>query len=312
MVWYEQARTAVMLTIITVILLYFKAELSGLTQRLTRRDLISMLQFAVLTLIVLPILPNQSYGPYGVLNPYQIWLVVVLISGISLAGYIALRFVGQRYGAPLLGFLGGLVSSTATTLVYARHARSDPKMHALSVLVIVIANIVLLIRLAVFCAILSPSMVKTLLPVMLSGFLAGVIALLYLWGRVPKVDEAPIPDIKNPTELQTALSFAAAYAIVVFLSAWLSDMAGQKGLYALALISGLTDVDAIALSVLRLFNLDQQTAQSVSIAIVLAVLANMVFKLAMVLVVGGKDLFQRCAIAISAVAIGLIIGVALI
>ena len=312
MVWYGQVRIAVMLAVVTVILLYFKTELSGMTRRLTRRDLISMLQFAVLTLVILPLLPNQSYGPYGVLNPYQIWLVVVLISGISLAGYIALRFVGQRYGAPLLGFLGGLVSSTATTLVYARHARGHEAMQTLAVLVIVIANIVVLVRLAVVCAIYSPSMVRTLLPILSVGFLAGALALIYLWRRTGDVEDAPIPDIKNPTELQTALSFAAVYAVVVFLSAWLSDIFGNKGLYALALISGLTDVDAIALSVLRLFNLDQQDGQTVANAIVLAVLSNMAFKLAMVLIFGGRSLFRRCAVAMGAVASGLILGAAII
>ncbi|UCH47443.1 MAG: MgtC/SapB family protein [Betaproteobacteria bacterium] len=312
MVWYGQVRIAVMLAVVTVILLYFKTELRGMTRRLTRRDLISMLQFAVLTLVILPLLPDQSYGRYGVLNPYQIWLIVVLISGISLAGYVALRLVGQRYGAPLLGFLGGLVSSTATTLVYARHARGHEDLQTLSVFVIVIANIVVLIRLAVLCLIVSPAMMATLLPILSAGFLAGGLALLYLWGRTSKVDDAPVPDIKNPTELKTAFSFAVVYAVVVFLSAWLSDIAGDKGLYGLALISGLTDVDAIALSALRLFNLEQQGAHTVAIAIVLAVLSNMAFKLAMVLVVGGNSLFQRCAIAIGAVATGLIIGAALI
>lgn len=311
MVWYGQVQMSVMLAVVTVILLYFKAELKGVTQRLTRRDLISILQFAVLTLVVLPLLPNQNYGRYGVLNPYQIWIVVVLISGVSLAGYIAFRFVGQRYGAPLLGFLGGLVSSTATTLVYARQARDLPEMQGLAVLVIVIANIVVLIRLAVLSAVMSPGIVGSLLPVLLSGLLAGMLALLYLWRRKTPADEAPMPNIKNPTELRTAFSFALIYAVVVFLSAWLSDISGDKGLYALALASGLTDVDAISLSAMRLFNLDQLAAEQAVIAIVLAVFSNMVFKLGMVLVVGGKALFLRCAIAMGAVATGLLVALAL-
>ena len=312
MVWYGQARTAIMLTVVTVILLYFKAELRGLTRRLTRRDLISILQFAVLTLVVLPILPDQNYGPYGALNPHQIWLVVVLISGISLIGYIALRLVGQRFGAPLLGFLGGLVSSTATTLVYARHARNQQEMQTLSVFVIVIANVVVLIRLAVLCAVFSPAMMKTLGPVLASGFLAGMAALLYLWRREPTVGEAPMPKIKNPTELQAALGFAVVFAVVVFLSAWLSDIAGTKGLYALALVSGLTDVDAITLSVLRLFNMHQQAPQPVATAIVFAIASNIVFKLGLVLAAGGATLFRRCVLPMTAVATGLVVAILLI
>jgi uncharacterized membrane protein (DUF4010 family) len=312
MVWYGQVQMAVMLAVVTVILLYFKAELRGVTLRLARRDLISILQFAVLTLVVLPLLPNQNFGRYGVLNPYQIWIVVVLISGVSLAGYVALRFVGQRYGAPLLGFLGGLVSSTATTLVYARQARQHPEMQGLAVLVIVIANIVVLIRLAVLAAVISPGIGKSLLPILLSGLLAGMLALLYLWRRGTQADDTPMPDIKNPTELRTAFSFALIYTVVVFLSAWLSDIFGDKGLFALALASGLTDVDAISLSVLRLFNLDQLAAAQVVIAIVLAILSNIAFKLGVVRVVGGTALFRRCVIAMGAVATGLLIALALI
>ena len=311
MVWYDQLQMAIMLAVVTVILLYFKTELHGVTQQLTRRDLISILQFAVLALVILPLLPNENYGRYGVLNPYQIWVVVVLISGVSLAGYIALRFVGQRYGGPLLGFLGGLVSSTATTLVYARNARDQPELQALSVLVIVTANIVVLIRLAVLSAVISPQFVGSLLPVLLAGLFAGMLALLYLWRRTPPADEVSLPNIKNPTELRTAFSFALIYAVVVFLAAWLSDISGEKGLYSLALASGLTDVDAISLSVMRLFNLDQLAAEQAIVAIVLAILANIVFKLGMVLVVGGKALFQRCIIAMGAVAAGLVIAVAL-
>jgi len=119
MIWYGLAELAVMLAIGITALLYFKPELRGLSQKLTRRDLIAVLQFSVLTFIVLPILPDQNYGPYDAFNPHQAWLMVVLISGISLAGYAALHVVGTRYGAPLLGFLGGMVSSTATTLIYA-------------------------------------------------------------------------------------------------------------------------------------------------------------------------------------------------
>ena len=126
LVWFGFSTIAVMVAIVTTILLYFKAELHGITRSLTRRDLVSMLQFAVLSFIVLPILPDRNFGPYGALNPYQVWLMVVLISGVSLAGYLALRAIGERHGAPLLGLFGGLVSSTATTLVYARNGRDNP------------------------------------------------------------------------------------------------------------------------------------------------------------------------------------------
>jgi len=109
-VWYGNDTLAIMLAIITTVLLYFKTELHGITEKLSRRDLISILQFAVLTFIILPILPDKNYGPYEAIDPYQIWLMVVLISGVSLAGYVALQFIGPRHSA-VLGLFGGLVSS---------------------------------------------------------------------------------------------------------------------------------------------------------------------------------------------------------
>jgi uncharacterized membrane protein (DUF4010 family) len=125
LVWHDEVQLAVMLGIAATMLLYFKPELRGLSQRMSRHDLLSVLQFAVLALIILPLLPNRNYGPYGALNPYQIWWMVVLIAGVGLAGYAALRLVGQQRGAVMLGLLGGLVSSTATTLSFSRHARAS-------------------------------------------------------------------------------------------------------------------------------------------------------------------------------------------
>jgi uncharacterized membrane protein (DUF4010 family) len=311
MVTYGYSRSAVMLAIVTVSLLYFKAELRGITQSLTRRDLISVLQFAVLTFIVLPILPDREYGPYGVLNPYQLWTIVVLIAGVSLAGYVALRLVGQRHGARLLGFLGGMVSSTATTLVYARHARDHAEIQRLAVVVIVLANIVVLVRLAVLAAAVAPQLLPQLLAVLGAGFVLGAASLVARRRDSPG-GQSPVPDIKNPTELRIAFSFALVYAVVLVLSAWLNDVAGKTGLYAVALVSGLTDVDAITVSVLRLFNLGQLPAPQAVTAVVLAVLANIGFKLGIVLVVGGAALFRGCIGAMAAVAAGLVIALVLV
>lgn len=312
MVWYGYAQPAVMLAIITVLLLYFKAELQGISQRLDRRDLISVLQFAVLMFIVWPILPDAEYGPYDVLNPREIWAIVILIAGVSLAGYIALRLVGTRYGAPLLGFFGGLASSTATTLVYSRHGGSHHAMRNLAVIVIVIANLVLLLRLTVLASVIAPSLLDSLLPVLATGFLFGLLSLAYLYKHVGGLGEPPMPDIKNPTELRTALTFGAVYAVILLVAAWLLDIAGSAGLYAISLISGLTDTDAITLSTLRLFTDSRIAPETAVTSITLAILANNAFKLGLVRVAGGSSLFWRCAIGIGAMSAGLVIALLLL
>ena len=304
-VWYGYSTLAIMLAIVTTVLLHFKPELQNMSKNLTRRDLQSILQFAVLSFIVLPILPDQDYGPYSSLNPYQTWLMVVLISGVSLAGYVALRLVGHRYGAPLLGFLGGLVSSTATTLVYARHSKNGEAMNRLAVVVILIANLVVLIRLSVVSVVVSPKILPHILPVLMGGFVLGLLVTFLMWRNDNRDGESPMPQLTNPTEIRTALGFGLMYAAVLLCAAWLSDYAGSSGLYALAVVSGLTDVDAISLSSLRLFELGKLGADQAVTAISIAYLSNLTFKFGLVVIVGGRTLARRCVPGVLAVAIGL-------
>lgn len=308
LVWYDQATLAIMLAVGTTTLLYFKPELRGMTQRLTRRDLVSILQLAVLTFVILPILPNRNYGPYDAFNPHQAWVMVVLISGISLAGYVALHWVKQRYGAPLLGLFGGLVSSTATSLVYARYFKSNAGMLQLSALVILIANLVVLVRLAVESAVVSPQIMPHLLPVLASGLVFGFAGTMFHWHKLQAVEELPLPQTANPTELHAALGFGLLYAVVLLCSAWLSDIAGSKGLYAVALVSGLTDVDAITLSSLHLLELGKLSEQHVVIGISLAYLSNLAFKFGLVVFVGGAVLSRKVAIGFTAMAAGVGLG----
>lgn len=304
MLWYGEQTLAIMIAIVTTALLYFKPELEGMSKGLTRRDLVSMLQFAVVTFIVLPILPNQNFGPFNALNPYQIWLMVVLISGVSLAGYVALRLFGERHGGLLLGVLGGLVSSTATTLVYTRHAHAEPEMRRLAIMVILLANLVVLPRLAIVAAILAPAVLPRLLPVLGAGLLLGLAFTFLHWRSLAAQGKLPLPGISNPTELRTALGFALLYAGVLLAAAWLSEAAGDKGLYAVALASGLVDVDPIALSSMRLLHLGQLAQEQVVIAITLAVLSNLVFKWLLVLSIGGRSLAQACLPAMAAIVVG--------
>lgn len=308
-VWYGHDTLAIMLAIITTVLLYFKTELHGITQKLSQRDLISVLQFAVLTFIILPILPNKDFGPYEAINPHQIWLMVVLISGVSLAGYVAVRLIGQRHAA-VLGLFGGLVSSTATTLVYARRSEENANFTQLAVVVILIANLTVLIRLSIISAVASPTILPQLLPILGSGFLLGAIVTAFWWYRLAHQYEIPMPEIKNPTEIRAAATFGLIYGIVIFCSAWLSDIAGSGGLYAVALISGLTDVDAITLSSLRLYELGKLQATETITAISLGLLANIGFKLGLIFFIGNALLAKHCIFGMLATAGG--IGLALL
>ncbi len=308
MVWYGMEQLAVTLAILVTALLYFKPELRGVSRSLTRRDLVSILQFAVLSFVILPILPNRDFGPYDALNPYQIWWMVVLISGLSLAGYAALRIAGQKHGSLLTGLFGGIASSTATTLAFSRHGRDDPGLLDMAALVILMANVVVLIRLLVLVMVLTPSLLTPAAILFTTGTVAGMGMLWLLWRRLGRQADTPVLDMKNPTEIRAALTFGLLYAAVLFASAWLTDLVGSQGVYVVALVSGLTDVDAITLSSLRLFGLGGLQAHQVITAILLAALANLVFKGGLVYAIGGRELARRVLPGMAMVAAGLIAG----
>jgi uncharacterized membrane protein (DUF4010 family) len=310
MCWYGERTIAVMLAVAATALLYFKPELRGLLERFTRRDLLSVLQLAVLSFVVLPVLPDRDMGPYGALNPYHVWLMVVLVAGISLAGYVALRLVGARHGAVLLGLFGGLVSSTATTLVYSRHGR-DARFVTIAAFVILVANLVVMVRVTGVTAVVAPGALREVAIVFGAALAAGAAGTAVFWWRTLRSAEAlPVPEIKNPTEIRAALTFGALYALVLVTAAWLADVAGSRGLYLLALVSGLTDVDALTLSTLRLFSLGRVDAVQAATAIAIAVGANLAFKLGLVLAMGGRALARQVILPATLAAAGGLVALA--
>ena len=311
-VWMGYATLAVMLAITTTVLLYFKAELKQFSQRTTPKDLNSILQFAVLSLVILPILPNENFGPYAAINPRQVWWMVVLISGLALAGYLALRIIGARHGAALLGIFGGLASSTATTMMFSRHAAEHGHLVRMSAIVILIANVMVMVRLGVIAGIVAPSMIGPIATVFACGIVPGVAMALYGWKILNDAGDLPMPDVKNPTELKTAVSFGLLYAVVLLAAAWLQDIAGNSGLFIVALVSGLTDADASVLSTLRMFNLERVLYADAVIAVAIALLANLAFKIGLVVSIGGKPLARHALPGLAAIGAGLAGGLLLV
>jgi uncharacterized membrane protein (DUF4010 family) len=307
-VWMGHATIAVMLAVVTTILLYFKTELRGMATRLEAREWISIFQLGVLSLVILPILPNRTFDPYDAVNPRQVWWMVVLISGLSLAGYATLRLVGARYGTALVGIAGGLASSTATTLIYARNTRSTPAAAPMAALVIVLANLVMMVRVALIAAVVAPGMLVTLALTISPALALGSASLFWYW-RAQTVGKTLLPETRNPTELRAALTFGMVYALVLFVSAWLQEIAGTQGFFILALVSGLTDMDAIALSSMRLFSLGKLQLDAAAIGIGLAMFANLVFKTGIAVSVGGRKLGLQILGGMGAVGIGLLAGI---
>lgn len=307
-VWYGFSTLAVMLAIATTVLLYFKAEIRQFSERMTAKDINSILQFAVVSLVILPILPSQDFGPYDAINPRQIWWMVVLISGLALSGYLALRIFGAQYGAALLGIFGGLASSTATTMMFSRHASENSHLVRMSAIVILIANVMVMIRLGIIAGVVAPDLIRPVAIIFACGILPGIAVTLYGWKSLSDTGELPMPEVKNPTELRTALSFGVIYAIVLLTSNWLQALAGNSGLFIVAFISGLTDADASALTSLRLFNQAKLVEANAVIALTLALVANLVFKIGLVVAIGGKSLARHALPGLLAIGAGLGLG----
>jgi uncharacterized membrane protein (DUF4010 family) len=298
------------------VLLQFKGELHGVATKLGDEDLRAVMQFVLISCIILPVLPNTSFGPaklFGigpaaldVFNPFETWLMVVLIVGMSLGGYIVYKFFGHNAGILLGGVLGGAISSTATTVSYARREKDQSLSVRAAAIVILIASTISFVRVLIAVAIFGNKpefLLRCLGPV---GILMGLTFLpsLVLWWCDRKQPHS-MPPQQNPTQLKSALVFGVMYAVVLFALAAAQQFIDGKGLYAVAGISGLTEMDAITLSTARMSNVEQLDPNNMNILhdgwrlIVLAAMANMVSKAFLAGVLGGRDLFKQILLLFS-------------
>ncbi|MHB8897706.1 MAG: MgtC/SapB family protein [Thermoguttaceae bacterium] len=276
------------------ILLQFKPEMHRIANTLGNDDLKAIMQFVLITCIILPILPNENYGPYEVFNPWKTWLLVVLIVGMSLGGYIVYKFFGRDAGIMLGGILGGAISSTATTVSYSRQARGRPDLMQVAAIVVMVASAVVFVRVLVEIAVVSPRFLSaSIVPIALLMLLTAAPAVV-MWYRVRKLP-SEMPKQANPTQLKSALIFAAMYALVLLALAATKAHLGTRALYVVSAISGLTDMDAITLSTASMANRDPQMLANGWRMILVAALSNLVFKACLVGILGGKGLFLQVA-----------------
>lgn len=284
------------------LLLYAKEGLHGFTDRLGEKDMRAIMLFAAITFIILPVLPDRTFGPLSVLNPRNIWLMVVLVVGISLGGYVAYKAFGSRAGAILSGVLGGLISSTATTATYARRAAADPASCRPAMLVIIIAGSIVYLRVLTEVSIVAPDFFPTAATPILAMFATSAALCLALWLAV-RGDAGSLSEPDNPTQLKSALLFAAMYAGVTLAVALAQRYFQHSGLYIVAAISGLTDMDAITLSTSRLVHEGTVSPSSGWRAIIIASMSNILFKTGLIAALSGSKLF-RLAAAVAAVKLG--------
>lgn len=296
---------AVMAAAVLAVLLHWKDPLHTFAERIGADEFAALMRLVLIGLVVLPALPNRDFGPYDVLNPFEIWLMVVLIVGISMAGYVAFRLLGPRTGALAAGILGGLISSTATTVSYARRSRTDARRSSAAVLVVVLASAIVFGRVLLEIAIVAPAdLMATVGPLgTMLAVMLGIAGGLYAIGI--RSSDLEIEDQEPPSDLKVAVIFGLLYAVVLLAVAFADDRLGQEGLYAVAAVAGLTDLSAITLSTANLMRTDQLDVGMAWRMILVAGMSNIVFKGGVVMVLGDRAMRGRIAVAFgSALAAG--------
>ena len=274
-------------------LLTLRKPLHKLAGRVSKEDVYAAVKLALLLLIVLPILPDEGFGPAGRINPFKVGLLVSLIAAIGFAGYLAVRVWGSARGMVLTGLLGGLVSSTAVTLSFAGRVKQQPELLQVAALGIILASSVMVPRVLVLTAIVSPGLVPAaVLPLGGMGVVACLMAgVLYVIHR-RSPDESAVVELDNPFSLSQALKFGALFLVILVATGWLTEHYGHGALYLSAALSAATSVDAITLTVAELHadGLDDRVAVT---ALVIAAISNTLVKVGLGVVVGGRRLGSR-------------------
>jgi uncharacterized membrane protein (DUF4010 family) len=288
----DHASVAIALAVITSLLLTFKGKLHGFIRNMSTDDIHVTLQFALVAAVILPLLPNRTIDPLGLLNPFQIWLMVVFVSGIGFSGYVLMKLLGPSRGINLMGVLGGLASSTATTISFSSASREYPKMAQHYARAVVLASTVMFPRVLFLILVIHPPLaLKVIIPfslMLLTGLIYNFVSQKSKSAETAAIH--PEYKITNPLKLSTAIKFALLFAFVLIVVEYSQKLLGSSGVYLASFLTGLTDVDAITLSVTRLAKNAQLSSNVAGISVTIAAVMNTVSKGAISYFSGSQEL----------------------
>jgi len=278
----------------TAALLHWKRPLHSFVRKLGESEFRGIIQLALIALVILPLLPNKSFDPYGVINPFEIWLMVALIVGISLGGYIGFKFLGASAGTIVCGILGGLISSTATTVSYSRRARRNEAISGMANVVLLIASTIVFGRVMVEILVVAPGILPVVGPPLMA-----MMALMALISALTHRSQAgafsPQPIDEDPAEIKAAVIFGLLYAGVLLAVAIVKERFGNVGLLIVAALSGLTDMDAITLSTAQMIKKGSLDPDMGWRMILIGSLSNLIFKFGVIAALGPRELRARIA-----------------
>ena len=301
---------------VTVLALVEKSRIHDLIGRIGQPELEAALQFAVLALVVLPLLPEGPYGPFDSIRPRALWTVVLLFSGLNFVGYGARRALGEGRGYGVTGLVGGLLSSTAVTLSFSRQSRVTPGLGGALASGVLGACTVLLPRVLLISAILSPQVALALLPFLVPPLLLGIGFVVRALGRQASSDEPAVShQAPSPLGLASAIKMAIAFQAVLIAIPLANELWSTTGVLASAAVLGLTDVDALTYSMARLAAAPGAAAPGAvalaARAIAVGILSNTALKLGLVLALGGKGFKRPAAVGLMALAAASALGLAI-
>ncbi len=299
MVIWDRVELAAALGVTTALLLALKPRLHNLARSMSAGDLRATLEFALISAVILPILPNQSYGPFQVINPFQIWLFVVLVSGIGFLGYVLIKVLGAEQGIGLTGLLGGLVSSTATTISFAGRGKGNPHLSSVLVMGIVISSSVMLPRVLTEVAVVHPPLLPLIAPPISAMLITGAVIVVVLWRRrsaLPEEGRARA-EVANPLRISAAITFGLVFLAVLLGVRAANEFFGEAGVFVASAITGIVDVDAITLSAAELASTGQIEPPVAAISVLLASLVNTAAKAAMAMALGARAMRRPLCLA---------------
>jgi uncharacterized membrane protein (DUF4010 family) len=295
LVMSEHAVVAIALAVITSLIITFKGELHGFIKNMSPEDIHVTLEFALIAAVIYPLLPNRTIDPLELLNPSQIWLMVILVSGIGFSGYFLMKILGPSQGINVMGILGGLASSTATTISFSSASKEHPDMTYHYARAIIIASTVMFPRVLFLILVIYPPLVlKVIIPFALMVS-TGLIFNLLTQKKEQNTSDTVHPDYKitNPLKISTAIKFGLIYAFVVVGMEYAQKFFGTSGVYLTSFLTGLTGIQAITLNITHLAENAQVSSDVAGIALIIAVLMNTVSKGAISYYSGSPELRKQ-------------------
>lgn len=301
---------AVALSIITTLLLTTKKTIHGFARRMKDEELLDALKFGIVAFIILPLLPNQTIDPWNVINPWELWLMVVLILAISFIGYIAAKIVGPRKGLYWSGMLGGLVSSTAVSSSLSITSKKNNKLATACSVGITLASSIMFLRVLIEAYLFNPKLAVNLIMPLTIPAVIGFITSYLLWKAKNDTTRTELVE-KSPFNFIPALKFTLLLVLIFLISTLGNTYFGDSGTYLTSILAGLVDTDAITLSMASLAG-DSLTYSTAGTAILLACITNTIVKLFITWSVGSRELFKKMLLNYGIMMLPLIIFILLI